>query len=229
MKLDEYSMNKLWDLMTMIFKWQLSAATNQNIFDISRRHLRSVALLMPHFFPKNIIEDMMGRFEKLKNRMTDDDYKSLYNTLIAWFSEYHTKISVLMRLGFQNKDGTFSSPSTINTNVLNNLGENIYKYDKKKNPIEEYESRSADTNEINCLLASIEKVYSTNRVELKLPFKLGNKNSKKKVLEIARDFQYETIDTSIKIKNADLTFIADIPKTPQEDLLEMLGKETDSV
>ncbi|KAJ8714955.1 hypothetical protein PYW08_004936 [Mythimna loreyi] len=31
MKLDDYSMSKLWDLMTMIFKWQLSVATNQNI------------------------------------------------------------------------------------------------------------------------------------------------------------------------------------------------------
>lgn len=229
MKLDEYSMNKLWDLMTMIFKWQLSSATNQNIFDISRRHLRSVALLMPHFFPKNIIEDTMGRFEKLKNRLKDDDYKNLCNTIIAWFSEYHTKISVLMRLGFQKKDGTFSSPSTINTNVLNNLGENIYKYDKKKNPMEEFESRCTDTNEINCILASIEKVYSINKVELKLPFELGGKNSKKKVLEIARDFQYETIDTSVKIKNADLTFVADIPRSPQEDLLEMLEEETDSV
>lgn len=229
MKLDDYSMSKLWDLMTMIFKWQLSVATNQNIFDISRRHLRSVAMLMPQFFPKCIIEQAMKRFESLAHRFTDDDYKCLNNTLILWFSEYHTKISVLMRLGLQKKDGTFSLPSTIGTNVLNNLGENIYKYDNKKNPIEEYESRCSDASEINCLLASIEKTHSKNKVELQLPIEFGDQKSKKKVLKIARDIQYESIDTSVKIKNTDLTFTPDIPKSPQEDLLAMLGEETDSI
>ncbi|XP_075980474.1 organic solute carrier partner 1 [Anticarsia gemmatalis] len=227
MKLDDYSMSKLWDLMTMIFKWQLSVATNQNIFDISRRHLRSVAMLMPQFFPKCMIEQAMRRFENLARRFTDDDYKCLSNTLILWFSEYHTKISVLMRLGLQKKDGSFNLPSTISTNVLNNVGENIYKYDNKKNPIEEYESRCADTSEINCLLASIEKAHSNNKVELQLPIEFGDQASKKKVLEIARDIHYESIDTSVKVKNTDLTFVPDIPKSPQEDLLAMLGEETE--
>ena len=229
MKLDDYSMSKLWDLMTMIFKWQLSVATNQNIFDITRRHLRNVAMLMPHFFPKSIIEQAMRRFENLSHQLTDDDYKGLNNTLIIWFSEYHTKISVLMRLGLQRKDGTFNLPSTISTNFLHNLGENIYKYDNQKNPIEEFENRCADTNEIKCLLASIEKVHSPNKVELQLPIEFGATSSNKKTLEIARDITFETIDTNVKIKNTDLAFIPDIPKSPQEDLLEMLGTIGDSM
>lgn len=229
MKLDDYSMSKLWDLMTMIFKWQLSVATNQNVFDITRRHLRSVAMLMPQFFPKTIIVQVMRRFETLSHQLTDDDYKCLNNTLIIWFSEFHTKISVLMRLGLQRKDGTFNLPSTISTNLLHNLGENIYKYDNKKNPIEEFENRCADTNEINCLLSSIEKVDSKNNIELQLPIDFGTTCSKKKTLEITTDIQFETIDTSVKIKNTDLTFIPDIPKSPQEDLLEMLGTIGDSM
>ncbi|XP_047032319.1 protein OSCP1 [Helicoverpa zea] len=229
MKLDDYSMSKLWDLMTMIFKWQLSVATNQNIFDITRRHLRSVAMLMPEFYPKCIIEQTMRRFENLSQQFSDDDFKCLNSTLILWFSEYHAKISVLMRLGLQRKDGTFNLPSTIGTNILNNLGENIYKYDNRKNPIDEFESRCADTNEINCLLASIEKVHSKNKIELQLPIEFGGASSKIKTLEIARDMQFETIDTSVKIKNSDLTFIPDIPKSPQEDLLDMLGATGDSM
>ncbi|KAJ8712221.1 hypothetical protein PYW07_005063 [Mythimna separata] len=229
MKLDDYSMSKLWDLMTMIFKWQLSVATNQSIFDITRRHLRSVAMLMPQFFPKCIIEQVMRRFESLSHQFTDDDYKCLNNTLLIWFSEFHTKISVLMRLGLQRKDGTLNLPSTISTNLLHNLGENIYKYDNKKNPIEEFENRCADTNEINCLLSSIEKTNSKNKVELQLPIEFGTTSSKKKTLEITTDIQFETIDTSFKIKNTDLTFIPDIPKSPQEDLLEMLGTIGDSM
>ncbi|KAF9424570.1 hypothetical protein HW555_000381 [Spodoptera exigua] len=229
MKLDDYSMSKLWDLMTMIFKWQLSVATNQNIFDITRRHLRSVAMLMPVFFPKCIIEQVMRRFENLAQQFTDDDYRDLSNTLLVWFSEYHAKISVLLRLGLQRKDGSFYLPSTISTNILHNVGENIYKYDSKKNPIEDFESRSADTSEINCLLATIEKVHSKNKIELQLPIEFGDTSSRKKTLEIPRDIQFETIDTNVKIKNADLTFIPDIPKSPQEDLLEMLEGPEDSI
>lgn len=223
MKLDEYSMSKLWDLMTMIFKWQLSVAINQNIFDLSRRHLRGVATLMPQYFSKCIIEQAMRRFESLAQRFTDNDYKCLSNTMILWFSEYHTKISVLLRLGLQRKDGTFSLPATINPKILQNLGENIYKYDNRKNPIEDYESRCTDTQEISCLLGPIEKASSKNTVvEIQLPIELGSENKTKKI-EIVRDTQFETINTNVKTNiSTDLTFVPNIPKTPQEDLLDML-------
>lgn len=223
MKLDDYSMSKLWDLMTMIFKWQLSVATNQNIFDISRRHLKCVANIMPQHYSKFILEQAMKRFESLAQRFTNDDYKCLNNTLILWFSEYHSKISVLLRLGLQRKDGTFSLPATVDPKVLQNLGENIYKYDNKKNPVEEYESR-CDTNEISCLLGSIEKASSKPAViALQLPIQFGSEGKEKKTVELARDTQFEPIDTNIKNKyNNDLTFTAAIPKSTQEDLLDML-------
>ncbi|KAL0821634.1 hypothetical protein ABMA28_005075 [Loxostege sticticalis] len=222
MKLDDYSMSKLWDLMTMIFKWQLSVATNQNIFDISRRHLRSVATLMPQYFPKCIIEQAMRRFESLAQKFSDDDYKSLSNTLILWFSEYHTKISVLLRLGLQKKDGTFSLPATISPRILQNLGENIYIYDNKKNPADVYESKCADTCEITCLLGTIDPTPSKQGViELHLPIEFG-KGETKKTIELARDTHFESISTNVKIKNTELTFTPDIPKSTQEDLLDML-------
>lgn len=223
MKLDDYSMSKLWDLMTMIFKWQLSVATNQNIFDITLRHLRSVATLMPEYFTKCIIEQAMRRFEFLAQKFTDDDYKSLSNTLILWFSEYHTKISVLLRLGLQKKDGTLSLPATINPKILQNLGENIYIYDNKKNPVDEYESKCSDTSEISCLLGTIDALPSKSEViELHLPFECNKDFSAKKTLSIARDTHFESICTNVKIKNTELTFNPDIPKSTQEDLLDML-------
>lgn len=227
MKLDDYSMSKLWDLMTMIFKWQLSVATNQNIFDISRRHLRSVATLMPQYFTKCIIEQAMRRFESLAHKFTDDDYKSLSNTLILWFSEYHTKISVLLRLGLQKKDGTFSLPATIDPTILQNLGENIYIYDNKKNPVDEYESKCADTSEISCLLGTIDPAPTKSSVvELNLPFECGQEMTKKRTLSLARDTHFESISTNVKTKNTELTFTPDIPRSTQEDLLDML-LETD--
>ncbi|XP_073961334.1 organic solute carrier partner 1 [Choristoneura fumiferana] len=223
MKLDDYSMSKLWDLMTMIYKWQLAVATNQNIFDITLRHLKGVATIMPKNFPKCIVEHTMRKFEALAQRFTDDDYKCLNNTLILWFSEYHTKISVLLRLGLQRKDGTFNLPSTISSNITNNLGENIYKYDHKKNSVEEYVSQCADTHEISCLLGPIEISPVHSVLELQLPIELCKQESEKKTLEINRNTQFETITTTkVRNKNTDLSFVPDMPKSPQEDLLEMM-------
>ncbi|XP_050348170.1 protein OSCP1 [Nymphalis io] len=222
MKLDDYSMSKLWDLMTMIFKWQLSVATNQNIFDISRRHLRSVATLMPEYFPKEIFENALKKIDIVAQKFTDDDYHCLYSALIIWFSEYHTKISVLLRLGLQKKDGTFCLPYTLNPNFLKKIGENIYKYDNTKKKEDEY---SPDTSEVNCLLASIESSPSISGViKLKLPIELGNENFENKILKIDKHIEYKNITALIKNKNknSDLTYTANILKSPQEDLLEML-------
>lgn len=224
MKLDDYSMSKLWDLMTMIFKWQLAVATNQNIFDITRRHLKGVATLMPQYFQEYSIQQTILRFESLSHKFTDDDYKCLSNTMILWFSEYHTKISVLLRLGLQKKDGTFSLPATLDTKILQNLGENIYKYDNKKNPVEEYEQCSADTSEINCLLSTIEKLSLESNIKLQLPLQFGNSggSSDKKIIKLSRDTRFANIETNVKTRGTDLTFNPNIPKSANEDLLDML-------
>lgn len=224
MKLDEYSMSKLWDLMTMIFKWQLFVATNQNIFDISRRHLKSVATLLPNYFTKSLLEHAMKRFEYLNNRFTDEDYKSLSSTLILWFSEYHTKISVLLRLDLQKSDGTFSLPVSVDQKIIKNLGENIYKYDNKKNVIDEYEKQCAKTPEINFILGSFENVRTKNDIELQLPINLGSKNARKNKirLEIGQDTTFENIRIQRKIKDTDLAYNPNTPKSTQEDLLDML-------
>lgn len=228
MRLDDYSMSKLWDLMTMILKWQLSVATNQNIFDITRRHLNSAATLLPPYFPKSLIEQAMHRFDLLVQKFSNDDYKCLNNTLILWFSEYHTKISVLLRLGLQKKDGTFSLPATINFNILQNLGNNIYQYDNKRNPVEEYEQRCcADASEISCMLETIEKIGSKHNIELYLPIQLGNDDGKcRKMVKIDCNTHFENIDTNIITKNSDLTFIPKIPKSANDDLLEMMKNES---
>lgn len=222
--LDDYSMSKLWDLMTMIFKWQISVATNQNIFDITRRHLTGVATLMPHYFQEYYIEQAILKFESLSHKFTDNDYKCLSNTMILWFAEYHTKISVLIRLGLQKKDGTFSLPETLDPEILQNLGENIYKYDNKKNPVEEYEQRNTDTSEINCILSTIEKLSLNSSIELQLPIQIGNcgESSNKKTIKLSRDTRFENIDTNIKTRGSDLTFNPNIPKTANEDLLDMM-------
>ncbi|CAG9564830.1 unnamed protein product [Danaus chrysippus] len=227
MKLDDYSKNKLWDLMTMLFKWQLSVATTQNVFDISKRHLRNVMSLMPEYFSKFIFENTLNKFEILIEKFSDNDFHCLCTTLILWFSEYHTKISVLIRLGLQKKDGTFSLPSSINSKILKNLGENVYKYDysNKNNLYHDIENRCIETNEINCLLPSIDKGCNEDKVlELKLPIDFQNEDQKRKIITITKSVEYENITACIKHRNSDLTYSPNVPKSPQEHLLEMLNE-----
>ncbi|CAG4951630.1 unnamed protein product [Colias eurytheme] len=221
MRLDSYSMNKLWDLMTMIFKWQLAVATNQSIFDISRRHLKCVATLLPVYFPRKIIEDTIKRFDDLAMIFTENDYKCLCNTLILWFSEYHSKISVLLRLGLQRNDGTFNLPATVNLKFLKNLGENIYKHDKKKKSIDDYHIHCADDNEIRCLLGPMEtaspqkQALHENHIE--------SRTKKCSPVALHKYKHFKNIDLSRKnVPSNDLIFTANVPKTTQEDLLEML-------
>ncbi|XP_022118299.2 protein OSCP1 [Pieris rapae] len=212
MKLDEYSTNKLWDLITMIFKWQISVGTNQNIFDITRRHLSGIAALMPITFPKNIFKEAIDNFDTLINKLSDEDYKDLSNTIILWFTQYHSKISVLLRLGLQNRDGSIKLPAMINIKFLKNLGENIYKHDKKTY-IDDYEVNSCDDNEINCLLAPIESVSPKNNY------------SSFKNAEIKGSFLNNIEISHVNVFNNDINFIPTVPRSTNEDLLEMLKNE----
>lgn len=223
MKLDDYSVSKLWDLMTVIFKWQLAVAADQNIFDITRRHLRGVATLVPQFFQVRTVENAMRKFEELARKFTDDDYKSLNNTLILWFSEYHSKISVLMRLGLQNKDGTFVLPVSVDPKMLQNLGDNIYKYDNKRKSADDYENRCTDTTEISCLLSNIGRPNSGDKkiIELNLPIDLEGASNTKNI-EIPKYTQFENINTNVKNATTSLAFNPNMPKSAHEDLLTMM-------
>ncbi|CAF4929873.1 unnamed protein product [Pieris macdunnoughi] len=212
MKLDDYSTNKLWDLITMIFKWQISVGINQNIFDITRRHLSGIAALMPMTFPKNIYKEAIDNFNTLIRKLSDDDYKSLSNTITLWFTEYHSKISVLLRLGLQNRDGSIKLPGMINIKFLKNLGENIYKHDKKTY-IDDYEVTCCDNNEINCLLAPIESV-SPKKIQ-------GSFNNAKINGSLLNNIEI----SHVNVFNNDLNFIPTVPRSTNEDLLEMLKNE----
>ncbi|XP_050665819.1 protein OSCP1 [Leptidea sinapis] len=216
MRLDDYSMNRLWDLITMIFKWQISIARKQNAFDITRRHLKSVAMLVPDICSKQAIESTIIKFETLAKNISEDDYKSLFGTLVLWFSEYRTKISVLLRLGLQLKDGLFRTPSAIHPKLLKNLGDNIYTYDTKMKSIDDYDVQSSDGIEINCLLGLIKQSSSKESLNFIENITLNGIRKMESTGAIIEDIQIS------RKEKGDLNFIANIPKTTKEDLLQML-------
>ncbi|XP_053962680.1 uncharacterized protein LOC128866177 [Anastrepha ludens] len=129
MRLDKSSMDKLWNLMTMIYKWQLFISKHpQNLLDITFRHLEAISRLRPDAkrtmlvdFTKNVLLDFW-------NALGDDGQWGVYLTNKAWLQCFNTKISLLIRLGFQSLDGTFvrAVDASYYSEFVETIGENIY-------------------------------------------------------------------------------------------------------
>lgn len=130
MRLDINSMDKLWDLMVMVFKWQLTISMNdpQRLVDITFRHMDGIGRLIPES-RKTILVDCGKRLIiEYWDNIPDKDF--VVQSVMQWLQPFNVKISILIRLGFQRSDTTFE------TNVndrgehfqyyVNNVGENIY-------------------------------------------------------------------------------------------------------
>lgn len=129
MRLDINSMDKLWDLMVMVFKWQLAISVNdpQRLVDITFRHMDGVGRLIPESRKTMLIDCGKRLIIEYWDKIADKDF--VVQNVMRFLHPFNVKISILIRLGFQRTDATFE------TNVgdrehfqyyVNNVGENIY-------------------------------------------------------------------------------------------------------
>lgn len=129
MRLDINSMDKLWDLMVMVFKWQLAISVNdpQRLVDITFRHMDGVGRLIPESRKTMLIDCGKRLIIEYWDKIADKDF--VVQSVKRFLHPFNVKISILIRLGFQRSDATFE------TNVgdrehfqyyVNNVGENIY-------------------------------------------------------------------------------------------------------
>lgn len=108
MRLDETSMEKLWNLMTMVYKWQLFVSRHQhNLLDITFRHLDAINKLYPDARRHMLIDFAKNMLLDFWNACGEEQQLSIYRTNKAWLQCFNTKISLLIRLGFQAMDGSF--------------------------------------------------------------------------------------------------------------------------
>ncbi|ALC42205.1 CG13178 [Drosophila busckii] len=127
MRLDGNSMEKLWSLMTMLYKWQLFLSRHQHhLLDITFRHLDAVNKLNAkrHLlidYTKNTLLDFW-------NSCDEQQQLSIYGTNKAWLQCFNTKITLLIRLGFQSMDGSFlpAIEHSQHDVYVQSIGENIY-------------------------------------------------------------------------------------------------------
>lgn len=130
MRLDMNSMDKLWELMVMMFKWQLFVADHpQTLMDITFRHLDGIARLIPEMRKSILVDATKQIIIEYWDQLNDNGKGMIVNNLKQWLKPFNTKISILMRLALQHNDASFVV-TPINNEFYDhysmNLGTNIY-------------------------------------------------------------------------------------------------------
>lgn len=133
MRLDMTSMDKLWDLMVMLFKWQLQLIYGDpnRLLELTFRHMDGIGTLMPEMKKTVLIDSTKRSLIEFWDTCSDADKVGMMNKLDQWMKPFNVKISILIRLGFQRNDGTFElTPSHVHAEMYqhykDNVGENIY-------------------------------------------------------------------------------------------------------
>lgn len=133
MRLDPVSMDRLWDLVTMVFKWQITLS--QDIIGITARHLYEIETFTTNPKTQLQIHKIQNIIDTFNTTFTNQEKIDLRECIVEWLQEYNVRISLLLRLGFQDQDGSFRTEN-FNQNymkMLDNIGENIYAATKKFN------------------------------------------------------------------------------------------------
>ncbi|KAK2577488.1 hypothetical protein KPH14_003585 [Odynerus spinipes] len=140
MRLDAGSMDKLFDLMTMIVKYQLTAVTGpREVILLTLNHTDAM---------RDMVSEPSGQeCVALVHQMVVDFYSNLtYNEIwrarndcLKELEPYSVRISILLRLGLQNEDTSFN----LTTQKYNE------KYEEHKHMLDNKKMKDIDPNE-NC-------------------------------------------------------------------------------
>lgn len=132
MGLDNNSMNRIWSLVTIIYKWQMYLTHYpHHLLDVSFRHLESIKSLYSTINNSDLelVLATKERLLKFWNSLSDINQISTYTTVNNWLSLITGKVSLLVRLGFQSAvDGSFlvNGKQQYFSEFRDNIGENIY-------------------------------------------------------------------------------------------------------
>lgn len=156
MRLDMNSMDKLWELMVMMVKWQLFVTDHaQHLMDITFRHLDGIARLFPEMRKSILIDSTKQIIIDYWDQLNDGGKTLVVSNMKHWLKPFNTKISILLRLGLQNNDGSFVV-TPINNDFYDyysqNLGTNIYAktaHLQPKDLAKAVQERSRDPSPVN--------------------------------------------------------------------------------
>ncbi|KAM0726362.1 Protein OSCP1 [Formica fusca] len=109
MKLDRSSMDKLFDLMIMMVKYQLKAATGpREVILIILNHIDAIRDMVSDTNAQKCVTLVQEMVVDFYGCLTFEEVWSARESCLKELESYHVRVSILLRRGLQNEDASFN-------------------------------------------------------------------------------------------------------------------------
>ncbi|UJR14606.1 hypothetical protein I4U23_001601 [Adineta vaga] len=108
MRLNEASMDKLYDLMTMSVKFQIMLCPcASDIMKVTYNHVNSMRKLVRSSAVLDLLDKAFIAFNKQYERLNDVEWFLIRDTILFYFQDIHIRVSIFLRENLQNQQGQF--------------------------------------------------------------------------------------------------------------------------
>ncbi|KAL2080718.1 hypothetical protein ACEWY4_024511 [Coilia grayii] len=109
MRLNAASMDKLYDLTIMAFKYQVQlCARPRDVLLVTFNHIDAIRRFVRHNpMLSNQIDEAQRQLIEMYKHLTDGEFQLIRQTLLVFLQDMHIKVSVFLRENLQNCDGRF--------------------------------------------------------------------------------------------------------------------------
>ncbi|XP_076234021.1 organic solute carrier partner 1 [Calliopsis andreniformis] len=112
MKLDKNSMNKLFDLMIMMVKYQLTAASDpREVILLTLNHTDAMRDMASNANVQKCVGLVHQMVIDFYSNLTCEEIWNARNDCLKELEPHRVRVSILLRLGLQNDDGSFNVSS----------------------------------------------------------------------------------------------------------------------
>mmetsp|Transcript_5857 Transcript_5857/g.14998 ORF Transcript_5857/g.14998 Transcript_5857/m.14998 type:complete len:343 (+) Transcript_5857:3-1031(+) len=109
MRLNEASMDKLFDLMLMGFKYQLLSCTHpKELLLVTQNHLSELAAKVGDSAVAQMVTDVSDKVAKTYGALGAGEWGRLRRALCSFFQDRKVKVSLFLQDGIQRADGTIA-------------------------------------------------------------------------------------------------------------------------
>ncbi|GIL44760.1 hypothetical protein Vafri_2266 [Volvox africanus] len=145
MKITGSSMDKLFDLVVAVFKYQMVHSWKpEQLLEITNRHLSEVLDILDAYdcdrTTRNPVIDARIRVKEAFNKTGAGELHRIRQTLLQVLQEQRIKVSILMQAHAQNNDASFvlASPCSDRVGSMSLYDENGNLIGKDRQPIDKY-------------------------------------------------------------------------------------------
>ncbi|XP_017340070.1 protein OSCP1a isoform X1 [Ictalurus punctatus] len=114
MRLNSTSMDRMYDLMTMAFKYQIALCPRpRDLLLVSFNHMDGVRELVkdnPRLV--NLINEAQRLIIEMYTPLSDGEFQLIRQTLLAFFQDMRVRVSIFLKENLQNADGSFAIPTS---------------------------------------------------------------------------------------------------------------------